>query len=423
MGRRGRKAAQFAKPSGDTEAREALERRWHPRLVWEPRLAPLVSAAGADREPFHRWFHYRQGFSPQLVREFLASIGALESTQAGRGTPHRRRGTLSYPILDPFCGSGTTIIECGRNGIPSVGVEAEEALAFLVNATVAREFPPLPDMAEIDSWQDAAFQLTVPIHRVALMCAVATLHNADGRPNKGARPFREAWARTVEFFQADLQSPIPVAHAVMVGDARSPAFLADESIGGILTSPPYLSRYDYPRLLRPLEEVYRYGLHDFAAADGQRQLSAGPVRNRQSTQRITPSRGRRDMRSTGFESDNEAAALVPPDAISECVDALGSAGEALLAERVRQYFREMFTVIQEWHRVLVPDATAWLVIGGARLKNVYIPSDLILAEFSESIGFSVEDPRVARRLIDVGRRLGRLNHVSPRETIVVLRRL
>jgi hypothetical protein len=33
-------------------------------------------------------------------------------------------------VLDPFCGTGTTLVECKKQGIPSVGIEANPVLAF-----------------------------------------------------------------------------------------------------------------------------------------------------------------------------------------------------------------------------------------------------------------------------------------------------
>ena len=83
----------------------------------------------------------------------------------------------------------------------------------------------------------------------------------------------------------------------------------------------------------------------------------------------------------------------------------------------------MFAVMAECRRVLKPGGVAWMVVGGARLKDIYVPSDLILAEIAECAGFSVDALHVARRLIDSGRKLGRLHNVSPRETVVVLRAL
>jgi len=112
MGRRGRKAAVIAASGEPTEAREALERRWRDRLTFEPCLATLVTAEGGRREPFHRWIPYKQGFSPELVRQFLQE------------KPRTQKEWASHPILDPFSGSGTCVVECARHGVCASGVEA-----------------------------------------------------------------------------------------------------------------------------------------------------------------------------------------------------------------------------------------------------------------------------------------------------------
>src|SRR3972149_11365219 len=112
MGRRGRKAAVIATSGEPTEAREALERRWRDRLTFEPRLATLVTAEGGRREPFHRWIPYKQGFSPGLVRRFLHE------------NPRTAKAWAAQPVLDPFSGSGTCIVECAKYGVCAVGCEA-----------------------------------------------------------------------------------------------------------------------------------------------------------------------------------------------------------------------------------------------------------------------------------------------------------
>jgi len=33
-------------------------------------------------------------------------------------------------VLDPFCGTGTTVVECKKQGIPSVGVEVNPVAPF-----------------------------------------------------------------------------------------------------------------------------------------------------------------------------------------------------------------------------------------------------------------------------------------------------
>jgi len=53
---------------------------------------------------------------------------------------------------------------------------------------------------------------------------------------------------------------------------------------------------------------------------------------------------------------------------------------------------------------------------------VYVPSDLIVAEIAERIGFQVEAIRVARDLVGAARKFGRLGHIAPRESLLVMHR-
>src|SRR3990170_4060696 len=74
-----------------------------------PELAGLVHWAGAATQPIHRWFRYREGFSPALI------------TRLGLG--HR--------ILDPFCGSGSIMVGAAQQGRASVGIDVNPLAAFV----------------------------------------------------------------------------------------------------------------------------------------------------------------------------------------------------------------------------------------------------------------------------------------------------
>jgi len=63
--------------------------------------------APGDRA-FHDWYRFILSFPPHLVSNYIEDFGL-----DGR-----------HVILDPFCGTGTTIVEAKRQGIQAVGVEA-----------------------------------------------------------------------------------------------------------------------------------------------------------------------------------------------------------------------------------------------------------------------------------------------------------
>lgn len=74
----------------------------------------------------HRWYRFVLSFPPHLVREYLAKF---EATSQSR-------------VLDPFCGTGTTLVECKKLGIPSVGIEAHPMAQFAARAKLDWCFDP-----------------------------------------------------------------------------------------------------------------------------------------------------------------------------------------------------------------------------------------------------------------------------------------
>ena len=56
----------------------------------------------------HDWYRFVLSFPPHLVRDYL----------------ERLRIGPSDTVLDPFCGTGTTLVECKKLGIASVGIES-----------------------------------------------------------------------------------------------------------------------------------------------------------------------------------------------------------------------------------------------------------------------------------------------------------
>lgn len=413
-------AAALAAAREPTEAREALERRWRDRLTFEPRLATLVTAEGGRREPFHRWIPYKQGFSPGLVRQFLCE------------NPRTPNEWASHPVLDPFSGSGTCVVECARYGVGAIGVEAIAALVFLTRAKFEREFPPLPPGARLESrtkasmWQEIADCIELPVHRAALMLAVGRQHTTAGRVNRGARPLGVVLAEVAAMMRDELFHPLPQINRVEVGDARRITSIDDGAIGGILTSPLYLSRHDYAQITNPYQTVYGYW---YGGQECVEQISGGitakpqlstltptlSLKGRGGNQALTPTLSLGGRGSGGTPSRTVAAA-------EEASEWLARIGLAKPASLVRGYIEDVTLVLHECYRVLAAGGACWMVVGGARIKDVYVPSDLMVAEIAEGCGFHVGAIRVARDLVGAARKFGRAGHVTPRESLLVMRR-
>lgn len=62
----------------------------------------------------HDWYRFVLSYPPHLVGDYL----------------HRFGLNSSHRVLDPFCGTGTTLVECQKHGVPVVGVEAHPMAYF-----------------------------------------------------------------------------------------------------------------------------------------------------------------------------------------------------------------------------------------------------------------------------------------------------
>lgn len=62
----------------------------------------------------HEWYRFVLSFPPHLVRQYLDRFGVQ---------PGQR-------VLDPFCGTGTTVVECKKLGFEGVGIEGNAVAHF-----------------------------------------------------------------------------------------------------------------------------------------------------------------------------------------------------------------------------------------------------------------------------------------------------
>jgi DNA modification methylase len=68
--------------------------------------------------PIHDWYRFVLSYPPHLVRQYIERFGV------------RRRDLL----FDPFCGTGTTLVEAKKCGIPSIGCDAHPFAVLVSHA-------------------------------------------------------------------------------------------------------------------------------------------------------------------------------------------------------------------------------------------------------------------------------------------------
>jgi DNA modification methylase len=77
--------------------------------------------------PFHDWFRFVLSFPPHLVRNYLSKFEV----------------TPGQNVLDPFCGTGTTLVEAKKNGICGSGIEAIPFVHFACDTKLRWTVDPI----------------------------------------------------------------------------------------------------------------------------------------------------------------------------------------------------------------------------------------------------------------------------------------
>ncbi len=85
-----------------------------PVTTTSARNAPERNRLRPEDRAVHDWYRFVLSFPSHLVRDYLEAF-RVDSRQW---------------VLDPFCGTGTTLVECKKLGIPSVGIERNPMAGF-----------------------------------------------------------------------------------------------------------------------------------------------------------------------------------------------------------------------------------------------------------------------------------------------------
>ena len=419
-------------------------------LVESGQYRSLVVPNGNDRAAVHRWFHLKEAFSSELLREVV--VGSRLQDQS------------SLQVLDPFAGAGTTAVslanliaqrllkrvtfygfECNPfiHLVGTAKLTAMQApsntfgrLARKVAATAYRgdvKVPPVPDLSTFhnDSYfdrsdldlllrlraaidleaSDGAKQEDVTLARLCLAATVEPISSLrrDGRalryvPTKfRARPIPNFLARAEQIEEDMPVEPIPVHGRIHLGDGRSMCGVAARpTFDLVIFSPPYPNNIDYTEVYKM--EAWLLGMFEDASAFKSQRLK---------TLYSHPS----IRREAEYAEVSDVTDVVAPVLEAVPDDRYAPQRRAMISG----YARDMAQTLQSaWNR-LRPGGDLVYIVGnslhGNEEQGFIIAADLIMAEIASRTGFTIER-------VDVARRLRRRHSESPflRESIVFAKR-
>ena len=376
----------------------------------------------AGDQPFHDWYRFVLSFPPHLVREYIDRFSL-------------KRGCT---LLDPFCGTGTTLVEAKLRHLCGVGIEANKMAHFA--STVKCDWPMdatefLEDSQRIAglaakrvttsrknrTFSDEQFNLIlkdsidpVPLHRTLILrdiieeygsvfknyqlLALATstirfcskLHFGPevgvSQKKKVDDDAIQCWLSVIQRMYRDLagldsQNPYFPA-TIHFGDSRNAErYLAAESIYAVFTSPPYPNEKDYTRTTR-LESV----LLGFLSSKAElREMKEGLLRS--NTRNVY-----KDDRDDDYIS-HHAEVLEIADEIERKRIVMGktSGFEKQYHRVVRLYFGGMARHLENLKPFLKKGAMLGYVVGDqASFLQTHIPTGKILGDIAVHLGYYLE---------------------------------
>lgn len=358
----------------------------------------------------HNYFKYPCKFIPEIPRWAINTYSGIENITKKR-------------ILDPFAGSGTSLLEASLLGIESIGTEIDEIAKLIIkvkttqlteveinsikdftvsvineleNNSFGEDKIILPQINNLEHWfsADALRGLGYLYSRiisetdsknvenfllVSMAGIIKRVSNADDispkpyvsnriikTPPGVAKTFKDTVDRNI--LGMIQMRDVSMEKVTVQGDALN-ILEKDGSIDLAITSPPYINAFDYVRILR-LENLWL----QLATEDELREKkkiylgteSISVKEEKENMDILKESRLLREYYQQVSEVDKRRALII------------------------KRFFEDMKINLQEVFRVLKTNGFYVIVIGDSKIRKVDIESWRVLQDIAENIGFKYE---------------------------------
>jgi hypothetical protein len=374
-------------------------------------LSPAVTFRGNLRSTRHGWLRLTPAYSVELVRELLL-----------------RRSRPDLPVLDPFCGTGTTLTACAELGIACSTVDINPFLRWLAevksraySATDLRRASTLVAAMARAAERGKAKRWVPPLHNIekwwdeptlsALSRAFAELAGKRGKArdlaalsfcrtlidagnvsfrhqsmsfrarDEGGHDVATLLARAFDAVRVGAEQPLQGCEAlVLLGDSRQlERVFPAKSCGSVITSPPYVNRMSYIRELRPY--MYWLGFLDDGRQAGELDWRA-----------IGGTWGVATSKLSRWRAEGELH-LGKLNGLVQKIER----ESAVLARYVERYFHDMDRHVEGLARVLASGGEAHYVVGNSKFFDVLVPAERLFAELFRRHGFTRVKTTTLRR--------------------------
>lgn len=373
--------------------------------------------------PIHRWFRYTAGFSAPWVEEEIISF-----------SQRQKKPIESLNILDPFAGSGTTLLAAEKIGAKAFGFEshpfisrvAEAKLLWRTDASIFRDFAttilekaktysldssidsfpeivykcyPPETLSKLSAIKKVLFSSTelFPEYKLTWLVFISILRHVSDvgtaqwqyvLPNKKKQKKVDVWEvfeKKIDIVYQDILSMAKYSEhpyaELFAHDSREEFNSLKNTIDIIITSPPYANNYDYADATRLEQSV----LGEISGW-GDLQDTVRPFLVRSCSQHVSK------LKKQTFE-------LIKHPILSPIYAELFDVCEKLDKEKelhggkknyhtmIASYFLDMAHVWKNLRTLCKDGAEVCFVIGDSAPYGIYVPVERWFGELALSYGF------------------------------------
>jgi DNA modification methylase len=367
----------------------------------------------AGNLPRHRWYYFKEGFSPFLVEK------AMEKSKI-------KKDDL---VVDIFSGSGTVPLVASNKNINAIGFEVNPFMTFIsrtkminmktttfnsylgnitkgINRGKKSNLENYSTFCENNENEKWLFNLNVlrgfeggwnaaknipsevaKLYRLALVSAIMLNSNAvkDGKCLRykknwesisySKESFCNDFLQYCKMIEDDLNNTdIPKKARIVNGDVRK--ILRNQNIDKFklcITSPPYLNSFDYSDIYRPELFLCKYVTDN----DTLGKLRLKTLRSHVQINWKSPSK-------SGFGA-------VYQRCYNELLERKNLLWNKKIPLMIQAYFEDIENLLIELKDKAKNGAYLWIVVSTSVYAGVEIPVDLIIADIGSKIGWELEE--------------------------------
>lgn len=368
----------------------------------------------------HRWYYYKEGFSPNLVEK------AIEQA-------HVSKDDL---VIDPFNGSGTTTLTSSMLGYRSVGIEVNPFTSFLadtkienaeisalnyienklIKAVVKGKASPLIGFSTFSKtpklkkwlfsdsilnsfeggWDCARRIPNGNVRKLVRLALISTaMQNCNAIKDGKCLRYRDSWEgnnydkdsfiaslrQNLSNFRADIEEkPILVKSKIIKGDCRKVLKKSPEveNFQLCVTSPPYLNTFDYTDIYRP--ELF---LGNFVkGSQGLYDLRLETVRSH--------------IQAKWRQPTSNDFGVIYKETMNFVIENKAHLMDKNIPMMIQAYFEDMQKILKLLKNKVAKDGQVWIVVSNSAYAGLEVPVDLIIGDIAAKLGWYLREIGVLR---------------------------